>query len=70
MFFNNKYDVFLKNVRPVIKKIPQATVKKLLVVKDDLKIPAVMGLLHKDWWLFVLKNTVFISKTLGRTITA
>lgn len=48
MFFNNKYDVFLKNVRPVIKKIPQATVKKLLVVKDDLKIPAVMGLLHKD----------------------
>lgn len=37
----------MKNVRP-IKKITQATVKKLLIVKADLQIPAVMGLLHKD----------------------
>lgn len=37
----------MKNVSP-IKKITQATVKKLLIVKDDLQIPAVMGLLHKD----------------------
>lgn len=52
----------MKNVRPIVKKSPQASVKKLLIVKDDLWIPAVIGLLHKDWWLFVLKNTGFISK--------
>lgn len=37
----------MKSVRPIIKKIPQTTVKKLLIVKNDLQIPAVMGLLYK-----------------------
>lgn len=61
-FLKNKYDIFMKKVGPITKKIPQTTVKKLFILKDDLKIPAVLWLLHKDWRHFVLKNTAFILK--------
>lgn len=66
--FSNKYDVLVKNVRPITKKISQASVKKLLIVKDDLQISAVMGLLHKDWWLLYWKILFLFQKTYGEPL--